>query len=193
MTTPTADPYSLPPDLPVPQDCSACDHLSGLRLPRTQLFSTEGASWSLSELTGKIILYVYPASGVPGKDPIPDWDTIPGAPGCTLQSLGFAAHYQQFRQLGYQVLGISSQLSNEQFEFKQRTGLPFSLLSDPDFELRNKLGLPTFHASGKSFYKRLALVVVNGQIRQVFYPVFPPDQCAAKVLAWVKSNPLAAP
>jgi peroxiredoxin len=37
-------------------------------------------------------------------------------------------------------------------------------------------------------YKRLALIVENGQIKKVFYPVFPPDQNAADVLAWLRQN-----
>ncbi len=184
MTDP--NPYSLPPGLPVPLDDGACDHLPGARLPDAELSSTEGKSRNLGQLAGKTILYVYPATGVPGKDPIPGWDDIPGAPGCTLQSLGFAERHERFRQLGYQVLGLSAQSTSEQLEFKQRTGVPFVLLSDPGFLLRDTLGLPTFQASGQAFYKRLALVVEGGRISKVFYPVFPPDQCAEKVLAWLE-------
>lgn len=186
MTDPTADPYRLPPGLPAPQDDGACDHLTGMCLPEAELTSTEGGPRHLGQLAGKAILYVYPATGVPGKDPIPGWDDIPGAPGCTLQSLGFAEHHERFRQLGYQVLGLSAQSPAEQREFKQRTGVPFVLLSDPGFLLRDTIGLPTFQAGGKSFYRRLALVVDGGRIGKVFYPVFPPDQCAAKVLAWLE-------
>ncbi|WLG86276.1 peroxiredoxin [Pseudomonas cucumis] len=188
MTDQQPNPYTLPPDLPVPQDDGACDHLARMRLPEIELTSTEGKLWNLAKHAGKTIVYIYPATGVPGKDPIPDWDAIPGAPGCTLQSLGFGERYEQFKKMGYQVFGVSGQSAAEQIEFKQRTKLPFILLNDSNFILRDKLGLPTFQAYGQLFYKRLALILEDGKIRQVFYPVFPPDQCATKVLAWLESN-----
>jgi peroxiredoxin len=37
-------------------------------------------------------------------------------------------------------------------------------------------------------FKRLTLVCVDGRIERVFYPVFPPDQNADEVLAWLRQN-----
>lgn len=188
MKNPIPDPYNLPLNLPIPLDCGECDHLVGMPLPDVQLTSTEGNNRNLGKLTGGAILFIYPATGVPGKDPIPGWDAIPGAPGCTVQSLGFGERYEQFRQLGYEVFGISAQQTVEQLKFKQRNALSLIFLSDPGFALRDKLGLPTFQAYGQLFYQRVVLVVENSAIRKVFYPVFPPDQSAEKVLAWMESN-----
>ena len=50
------------------------------------------------------------------------------------------------------------------------------------------LGLPTFEVEGHILYKRLALVAEDGRIAKVFYPVFPPDENAADVLAWLRQR-----
>ena len=186
MNVQEPNPYVLPEGLPVPEDDGACAHLPGRAVPDLSLTSSEGVSWNLANIAKeKAIVYVYPATGVPGTDPIPGWDQIPGAPGCTVQSLGFRDHYEHFRNLGYAVFGLSAQGSAEQNEFKQRTKLPLVLLSDSSFLLRDHLRLPTFHAQGKTFYKRLVLILEGGKIRHVLYPVFPPDQSAVDVLKWL--------
>ena len=40
-------------------------------------------------------------------------------------------------------------------------------------------------------YRRLTLVVDDGVIDHVFYPVFPPDGHAVEVLEWLRSHPVA--
>jgi peroxiredoxin len=47
---------------------------------------------------------------------------------------------------------------------------------------------PTFTVADKELYKRLTLVVENGRIQKVFYPVFPPDQSGDEVIAWMRQN-----
>jgi len=54
------------------------------------------------------------------------------------------------------------------------------------------MGLPTMEAAGLTLIRRLALVVDDGRVTTVFYPVFPPDRNAADVLAWLNANPRAA-
>jgi peroxiredoxin len=182
------NPYVLSLDLPIPQDDGAADHLPSSPIPDVSLTST-GCAVGLRTLTaGRCIAYVYPATGVPGIDPVPAWDDIPGAPGCTVQSLGFRDAFAQLRAAGYDVFGVSSQDTTEQREFAQRTKLPFQLLSDPTFVLREHLQLPTFQAHGRTFYKRLVLVIEASTIRRVFYPVFAPGESAAVVLAWLRST-----
>lgn len=182
------NPYALPDGLPAPVDDGACDRLPGLTVPGVELASSDGARWNLADIArDRAIVYVYPATGKPGTDPIAGWDDIPGAPGCTVQSLGFREHFQAFRDLGYPVFGLSAQTAAEQAEFKQRTALPIVLLSDPMLLLQGALGLPTFSAQGKTFYKRLVLVLRGGTVAHVFYPVFPPDRSAEDVLRWLKT------
>lgn len=181
------NPYKLPPDLPVPKDDGACDHLLGVPAPDVTLQGTDGLFWNLSQITqAMVVVYVYPATGVPGQDPIPEWDLIPGAPGCTLQSLGFRDNYNEFATHGITVFGLSAQSIEEQKEFVQRTAMPFVLLSDPEFLLHKLLCLPTFEAHGRTFYRRLVLLFQNGCISQTFYPIFPPNKSAEMVLTWLK-------
>jgi peroxiredoxin len=186
MTTP--DLHALPPDLPVPVDDGAADHLPGVRLPSLALHSTLGEEVDLADAAaraGTLVLYVYPRTGTPGE-PSPDgWDAIPGARGCTPQSCAFRDHAAELAALGAQVLGLSAQPAAAQAAFAVREHLPFALLSDPRLELADELRLPTFEAGGMRLFKRITLLVEDGAIAKAFYPVFPPDRNAAEVVAWL--------
>ncbi|HET6449540.1 MAG TPA: peroxiredoxin [Conexibacter sp.] len=183
--------HALPPDLPVPADDGAADHLLGLRLPALALRSTRGGEVDLAQATAMartLVLYVYPRTGTPGQ-PSPDgWDAIPGARGCTPQSCAFRDHHAELRAVGADVLGLSAQTHAEQTAFAAREQLPFALLSDPHLRLARALRLPTFEAGGMRLYKRVTLIVHGGAIAKVFYPVFPPDRNAAEVLGWLRDE-----
>lgn len=69
--------------------------------------------------------------------------------------------------------------------------LPFPLLSDEKLEFTRALKLPTFEADGVgTLLKRMVLIIKNGKIIKVFYPVFPPESSAIEVLKWLKQQPL---
>jgi peroxiredoxin len=68
----------------------------------------------------------------------------------------------------------------------ERLHLPFPVLSDEELELTRALRLPTFETSGWTLLKRLTLVIDDGRIAHVFYPVFPPDSHAGEVLSWLR-------
>ena len=125
-------------------------------------------------------------TGTPGVPLLEGWDQIPGARGCTPESMGFRDHYEELTALGAEVFGLSSQDPPDQAEAAARLKLPFPLLSDAGLVLAERLGLPTFEAGDRPRYKRLTLVLSGGRIEHVFYPVFPPDQHAAEVLAWLR-------
>jgi peroxiredoxin len=183
----------LPDDLPVPRDDGAADHLSGLSAPRVTLPSTSGQRVALDELgPGRSIIYVYPLTGRPGMD-LPDgWDQIPGARGCTTEACDFRDHYTDLIHAGAsRVFGLSSQDTAYQRELAERLGLSFQMLSDTDLRLAAALGLPTFQAGALTLFKRLTLVIRDDAIEHVFYPIFPPNQHAQQVLAWLRSG--AAP
>jgi peroxiredoxin len=183
------NPIEFPAGLPEPKDDGAAILLTGRPLSRIVLFGSDGLPHNLDELVQeRVVLYVYPATGKPGWDPSPDWDAIPGAPGCTVQSLGFRDEFSAFAALGYGVVGMSGQSSDDQREFAARQSIPFLLLSDPTFKVAASLGLPTFVAGATRFYKRLALVIEGATIRKAFYPVFPPQENAARVLTWLREN-----
>src|SRR5262245_4723672 len=84
------DPTRLPAGLPVPQDDGAAAHLEGRVLPDIGLPATDGATVRLSALgSGRTVLFLYPLTGRPGVDPLPGWDDIPGARGCTPEACSF--------------------------------------------------------------------------------------------------------
>src|SRR5690242_5192117 len=92
--------FPLPPDLPVPSDDGACDHLPGMRLPVIALPSTAGRGVVLANEPARTIVYCYPMTGRPGV-PLPaGWDQIPGARGCTPESCGFRDHHRELTALG---------------------------------------------------------------------------------------------
>ena len=180
--------YQLPSDLPVPVDDGATDHLVGLDIPELLLDSSEGlvdlARFG-SELT---VLYVYPATGTPGR-PTPDgWDAIPGARGCTPQSCAFRDHAAELAELGARVAGLSAQPLSAQIEFAERERMPFPVIADPELRLRDALALPTFDFGGLMLYKRVTLVLEAGRVGHVFYLVFPPDRNAADVVSWLRER-----
>jgi peroxiredoxin len=182
------DPYTLPPDLPVPEDDGAADHLPGVRIPSLVLESTHGPV-DLAELTEELgVLYVYPRTGVPGVPSLPGWDDFPGARGCTPQSCGFRDHEAELAAFGARVAGLSAQTLDEQVEFAERTHMPYPVIADPQRRAAAALGLPTFEIAGHRLYKRLALVARGGRVERVFYPVFPPDRNAADVVAYLSST-----
>ncbi|MBB4663608.1 peroxiredoxin [Conexibacter arvalis] len=178
----------LPPNLPIPVDDGAADHLPGMELPSLALPSTQGGTLDLAELAAEaftLVLYVYPRTGVPGEVLPEGWDEIPGARGCTPQNCAFRDHRAQLTVLGADVVGLSAQPLEHQREFAEREHMPFPLLADPGLELAAALRLPTFDAGGMTVYKRITLVARGGAIERVFYPVFPPDRNAADVAAWL--------
>ncbi|GAA5125303.1 peroxiredoxin [Pseudonocardia adelaidensis] len=181
---------TLPPDLPVPEDDGAAAHLPGTRMPGLELRATGGGTVRLDALgAGRTVIYVYPLTARPGTDPPDGWDAIPGARGCTPEACGFRDHYQDLRAAGAdEVYGLSSQDTDYQREAVERLHLPFQMLSDPAHDLARAVGLPTFEAGGRTLYKRLTLVIRDGAVEHAFYPVFPPDEHAERVLTWLRGQ-----
>ncbi|UYQ77276.1 redoxin family protein [Glutamicibacter sp. JL.03c] len=184
---------TLPPGLPVPVDDGAVDHLAGSLVPQLKLPSTQGQIVELSALgPGRTVLYLYPLTGRPGVDLPEGWDSIPGARGCSTEACNFRDHFQQLRDTGAErVFGLSSQSTAYQAEVVERLRLPFGMISDEKMVLADSLRLPTFAASGhERLYSRLTLIIRDGQIEHVFYPIFPPNTHALQVLQWLSDNPL---
>ncbi len=93
----------------------------GKPAPDFELQTDEGETVSLSSFRGKpVVLYFYP------KD-----DT----PGCTTQACGIRDAFGAFRERGAVVLGVSPDSVASHVEFKQKYGLPFTLLADPEHEV----------------------------------------------------------
>jgi peroxiredoxin len=188
MTT-AHDPNVLPAGIPVPVDDGAARHLAGLKVPALALVATDGSSVDLSRLAGRTVVYIYPRTGVPGQSPPDGWDLIPGARGCTPQSCSFRDHFAELKRLGVSHLyGLSTQDTAYQREAAQRLELPFAILSDETLALTQAIALPTFVVAGMTLLKRMVLVIDDGVITKVFYPVFPPDKSAEEVIAWLRTG-----
>ena len=181
--------FPLPPDLPKPVNDGACDHLPGTRVPPITLPSTSGRMVNLGALTApRTVIYCYPRTGVPGEPPPDGWDMIPGARGCTPQACDFRDHHRELADLSADVFGLSTQTTEYQKEMAERLHLPFEVLSDAEFRLCDELHLPTFEVEGMRLVKRLTLIIRNGVIETVLYPVFPPNENAEQVIQWLKRN-----
>lgn len=181
----------LPDDLPVPVDDGAADHLPGTSMPALAVIATNGETVKLDQLgPGRSVLYFYPLTGRPGVDLPHGWDNIPGARGCTTEACDFRDHHADLVAAGAETIyGVSSQDTDYQHELVDRLKVPFSMLADPDFTIASALELPTFTAGGQRLYSRLTLIVDNGRIEHVFYPIFPPNQHAQQILTWLPANP----
>ncbi len=188
--------HSAAPDwskIPAPTDDGGARHLPGARVPSVPLPATDGSAVDLSALPGRAVVYAYPRTG-PADGANPEgWDMIPGARGCTPQSCAFRDHFAELRALGVsRLFGLSTQATAYQREAAERLRLPFPLLSDERLDLTRAMRLPTFEAAGMVLLKRLTLVLRDGAVEQVFYPVFPPDRSAADVIAWLSAGGRAA-
>ena len=178
--------------IPAPTDDGAAAHLAGIAIPPLNLLATDDTSVDLSALPGRTVVFAYPRTGEPGKiSLVDDWDMIPGARGCTPQTCSFRDLFSELKAAGAKhVFGLSTQDNIYQTEMASRLHLPFPVLSDEKLALCHALNLPTMDVAGLTLIKRLALVVDDGRITHVFYPVFPPDRNAGDVLAWLQENPV---
>ena len=158
--------------IPAPADDGAARHLTGMKMAHIELTSTEGTTVDLAALPGTVVVFAYPRTGRAGVENPPGWDLIPGARGCTPQTCAFRDAFSDLQRLGVErVFGLSTQDREYQWEVAQRLHLPFPILSDADLRLARAMQLPTFQTSGMTLLKRLALVIRDGAIEKVFYPV----------------------
>jgi peroxiredoxin len=175
--------------LPIPIDDGTLKHLQGQKLPEIKLNATDGAEIDLSLLKGLTVVYAYPRTGRPDEPVLDGWDVIPGARGCTPQSCAFRDHFTELTNAGVdRIFGLSTQDTSYQQEAVKRLALPFSLLSDDRLIFSGAVQLPTFHIKGLTLLKRFTMIIRDGTVLKVFYPVFPPDQNAAEVVNWLHMN-----
>jgi thioredoxin-dependent peroxiredoxin len=144
---------------------------AGTRAPEFTLAADDGSTVTLSELRGKpVVLYFYP------KD-----DT----PGCTAQACGIRDAWSDFQGVDALVLGVSPDDEASHRAFKEKYGLPFTLLSDPDHAVADAYGVWQERSMyGKTFMgiKRSTFVIgEDGTVREAMYGV-KPDTHAERVL-----------
>lgn len=159
-------------------------------MPIARLRCTDGSDLDLTDLpTGRTVIFVYPRTARPGRVLPSGWDDIAGARGCTAQLCSVRDAHEQLRRAGaVAVYGLSTQDSAYQGEAVARLALTFPLLADPTRRVGSALRLPTFTVDGLTQYRRLTMVVQDGVIEHVFYPVFPPDRHVDQVTRWLSSR-----
>lgn len=173
--------------IPAPSDDGAASHLTGSKVPALALPATDGSTIDLSRVPGRSVVFAYPRTGEPGKIGLTDdWDMIPGARGCTPHTCAFRDLNAEFSALGVRVFGLSVQSTAYQRELVERLHVPFPILSDEALQLSRAWRLPTMEVAGQTLIKRFALVITEGVVEKLFYPVFPPDRNAADVLAYLR-------
>ena len=103
---------------------------AGDKIPDFTAKDTNGNDFNSQDLIGKkpMVIYFYP------KD---------NTPGCTTQACSFRDQYEDFKDLGAEVIGISSDSVASHQKFAQQYKLPFILLSDSDKKIRTLFGVPS--------------------------------------------------
>jgi len=128
------------------------------------------------------VLYCYPGTALAGID------GIPGGPGCTLESCTYRDRLADFAALGARVVGVSTQLPEEQARFAAESRIQFPLVSDADLSLTTALRLPTFRLQGVTRLKRLTLVVDQERVvRGTLFPIRDVTGSVEDALALVRS------
>ena len=174
---------------PIPVDDDAANHLKNLNIPNISLPNQEGNNLRLDRSdTFRMIIYFFPMTGRPDM-PLPkNWNKIPGANGCTLQTCKFRDNYDDLVSFNAVPIGISTQSVNYNKEMTNRLKVPFDVLSDEKLQLKNTLNLPTFLVEDKVYLKRLTLIVEKNIVKKVFYPIYSIDKHIDGVLKWLKEN-----
>ena len=183
--------YSSTPDnLPAPEDDGAARHLTGAHLPDIGLPSTAGGAVELAALEGRSVVYIYPRTGVPGQpSPGRRLGHDPRRP--RLHAAILQLPRPPWRARRARRPGVRTQHPGHRLSARggERLHLPFALLSDADLRLTRALTLPTLRVADVTLLRRMGLVIRDGVIETVFYPVFPPGAHAEEMLAWLRQNP----
>lgn len=120
----------------------------------------EGKVVKLSDYKGrKLILYFYP------KD---------NTPGCTAEACSMRDNYDSLRQQGYEVVGVSADSQASHVRFKDKHGLPFTLISDADKTLIEQMGCwgekKMCGRTSMGILRTTFIVNEDGRIERIFTP-----------------------
>ena len=173
----------------IPEKEDDINTLKNKNFPNISLPNQDGNLLNLDRLdTFRMVLYFYPMTGRPDR-PLPNnWNNIPGAKGCTIQTCSFRDNYDQLICLNAVPIGISTQDIYDNKEMTTRLNVPYDVLSDEKLKLGNELNIPTFSVDSKIFLKRITLIVEKKIIKKVFYPVNNINKHIEEILKWLKEN-----
>jgi len=138
---------------------------AGRIAPEFELLDGEGNIHRLSDYQGQmVVLYFYP------KD-----DT----PGCTKEACSFRDAYQDFKDAGVEVIGISPDSEKSHSDFIEKYELPFTLLSDAEHQVCEAYGVwgikKSFGRDYEGVYRTTFVIDPEGKIKRVFENVKPSD------------------
>jgi peroxiredoxin Q/BCP len=150
----------------------------GTKAPEFTLTGPAGEKVSLKDFAGRdVILYFYPRDDTPG---------------CTKEACGFRDAWDELRELGAVVLGVSADDADSHERFAAKYRLPFTLLSDPDRSVMTAYG-----AYGeKTMYGRKVVGVIrstvwigpDGRVRRHWARVANAAEHPGKVLAALREG-----
>lgn len=116
----------------------------------------------LINLPKNCVVFTYPKMGKNGEFLPDELKNLAGLTGCTNQCKAYQQNLNLIKNIGFELVAISSQSQSEISEFKNSLGLDFKLISDPNFKLEGELNLKTFQTlNGKKFYHRQTLIFNN--------------------------------
>lgn len=179
---------------PAPVDDGACAHLFGAWLPDVELTTGRTRAVNLASLVGLSVLYLYPMSGADDSGLPPEWDSTPGARGCSPQACGFRDLHHDLLAHGATIFGVATQPPDYLAGEIERLALPYDLLSDEHLKFQRALNVPVLpvEAGGMPVFRRITLVCRDARIIKVFYPVFPPSANAGEVVRWLTREACAS-
>jgi peroxiredoxin len=157
--------------------------LVGMRAPAVELPWALEAKTSLAVLASRRSLVVFFYAGVKAKTGREEIDANVD----TARAWAWRDHDHELETLGYMLVGVSTQSSSTQAQWASDELLGYMLLSDGELELAGVLGLPTMQAAGERVYEPLTLIVQDGRIARVFYPVDPAHE-AESVTDWIAAE-----
>ena len=177
------------PNTSIPEIKGDMNRFKNKNFPNISLPNQDGNLLNLYRLdTFRMVLYFYPMTGRPDR-PLPDnWNNIPGAKGCTIQTCLFRDNYDEIISLNAVPIGISSQSVDDNKEMTNRLKIPYDVLSDEKLALSNELNIPTFSVDSKTFLKRITIIIEKKIIKKVFYPINDINKHIEEVLKWLKEN-----
>ena len=157
--------------------------------PELDLRTHPGDEVRVRPTDGWRVVYFFPGAFAPGSQAYPaGWGDIPGAAGCTLESTTYASHHEEFVAAGADIVGISSQRTDQQAAFAEHARLPFALLSDVDLRVGTALRLPAFRVAGTDRYKRQTLLLDRtGTVRYAQMPITDPAASVTEMLSAVRA------
>ena len=167
----------------------ACDHLLNSKIPDISLPTQDNNLLKLNRSdTFRLVIFCYPMTGHPER-PLPDnWETIPGAKGCTSQNCSFRDNYDNLVNANSLPIGVSSQSINDIKEMTVRLKIPYDVVSDKELLFAKSMKLPIFSIGKNNFLKRITVIAEKSVIKKVFYPIYSPQNHIDEVLGWLDTN-----